>query len=110
MPDQLENDIAVIKEKLDSLGRGMQEFKAALSEQHSKLEGRVQVVAEGEANHQRRISILEADESREMLMAQMRELKEMWASNQTQMWRLILLLVSVMAALVGISKLPSISF
>ena len=110
MPDQLDKDIAVIKEKLDNLERGMQEFKAALSEQYGKLEEKVQVVAEGEANHQRRISILEADKTPELLLAQTEELKETWTQNQQNMWRLILVLVLILAGVIGITKLSAIPF
>lgn len=110
MSDQLDKDIAVIKEKLDSLERGMQEFKAALSEQYSKLEGKVQIVTEGETDHQRRISVLEADKTSEMLLAQMIELKETWTCNQQNMWRLVFILVLILAGIIGITKLPSIPF
>lgn len=110
MSDSLEKDIAVIKEKLDSLERGVQEFKASLSEQYGKLEEKVQTVEEGEANHQRRISVLEADKTPELLLVQMEELKETWTKNQDNLWKLVFVLVLVLAAILGVSKLPSLPF
>jgi len=110
MPDQLDRDIAVIKEKLVTVANGMQEFKAVVTQQYEKMEEKVDVIAVGEANHQRRISILEADESRDMLIEQMKELKEVWTKNQEHMWRVIIILILILAAIVGVNKLPALAF
>ena len=107
-PSKIEEDVAIIKLTIENLSSDVKAWKEEMAQRLEGLDTEVGDIADRQLDDRRRIGLLEADTSSEQLLKQMQELKATWTANQNNMWKLIFVLIAILAVVVGATKLPSL--